>query len=406
MHIDYLLFIKQLIFLYFIALGCGFLARKFKMPALIGEITGGFIIGLSCFGHYAPAINHWLLDANKDTETLRSNIVYICLVLYMFAIGAELKLDDIKSQSRYIFAAVLGGDILPFVLGMVIVLIFPQCFQIGLYNGWIISLFVGTALSISAIPVIARILKDVQMLHTDIGCIIIGSAVIDDIIGWTLLSALLSYTQTRNILTTICVTLFVLVFYIFIYVIRKLYDKYSKFSSSRILQGVLIVIVVMLIIFAKLLGIDTALVAFLVGVLIGNIKLTNDNAVEKIAASAAPLYFLSIGWYIDITKSWMPVMILIITLAACIGKILGVSGILKLSGLDGKKAFMSGIGLNARGAMGIVFAGLGLSHNLISSSLYISIIIMSLITTLISALIMQRMCMRTQGCDNPTGVCK
>lgn len=179
------------------ALVFGGLMKRLHQPAVLGEIFGGIILGPTIFGALSPALQSMLFPVSGETSRILYSVSYLGLAAFVFIAGLELDLTCIRRQGRSTMITSISGVVLPFALGAAMVVLMPQLWSIPLEDQDIFALFMGTALSISALPVIARILMDLDLLKTDLGGIIMGAATINDIIGWSIFALILSSLNTN-----------------------------------------------------------------------------------------------------------------------------------------------------------------------------------------------------------------
>ena len=167
--------------------------RRIGLPALVGELFGGIVLGPTVFGVLAPEAQRWLFPATGPVSEARDGLVQFGLLLFLFLAGLEVELRHLTEQKRTIALTSLLGVAVPFVTGVASVLLWPSLWQMSNDRGeWVGPLFVGTILSISAIPVIARILLDLDLIRTSFGALVLAAATVDDLVGWALFGIILS----------------------------------------------------------------------------------------------------------------------------------------------------------------------------------------------------------------------
>ena len=170
------LILLQITLMLAFALIFGGLMKRLHQPAVFGEILGGIILGPTVFGIIAPAIQFELFPVSGESAQILRAVTYLGLISFVFIAGLEVDLTSIKRRSKSTMITSISGIILPFALGFGIVVLIPGIWGIPLGDLRIFALFMGTALSISALPVIARILMDLNLLKTDLGAMIITAA--------------------------------------------------------------------------------------------------------------------------------------------------------------------------------------------------------------------------------------
>jgi Kef-type K+ transport system membrane component KefB len=164
-------------------------ARKFKQPAVIGEIAAGLILGPTLLGAISPEWFDMLFPSSGNSAIVLDGFTKIAVVLLLFVAGLEVDLHIVFQQGKLAVATGFLGLVIPFVFGFAVPYFFPFLFgDTGNIDLLVFSLFMGTALSISALPVIVRIMMDLKMFKTRIGMLIVSAAMLNDIVGWMIFS--------------------------------------------------------------------------------------------------------------------------------------------------------------------------------------------------------------------------
>jgi Kef-type K+ transport system membrane component KefB len=167
-------------------------ARKFKQPAVIGEIIAGVLLGPTVLGMIQPEWFAALFPVPSGAGTVLSGMVQVAVVMLLFIAGLEVDLHIVWQQGRQAIATSLFGLIIPFFIGFVFPYLFPEFFGIAdIHARLVFALFMGTAMAISALPVIVRILMDLNMFKSRMGLLVVASAMLDDLIGWMIFSVIL-----------------------------------------------------------------------------------------------------------------------------------------------------------------------------------------------------------------------
>src|SRR6187402_2071909 len=167
-------------------------ARKFNQPAVVGEILAGILLGPTVLGMLQPDWFHALYPAASASGVVLTGLVQVAVVMLLFIAGLEVDLHIVWQQGRQAVATSFFGLIIPFLIGFVFPYLFPEFFGIAdAQERLTFALFMGTAMAISALPVIVRILMDLNMFKSRMGLLIVASAMVDDVIGWMIFSVLL-----------------------------------------------------------------------------------------------------------------------------------------------------------------------------------------------------------------------
>ena len=252
---DMIVFFLGIALMLSMALLCGHLASRLNFPAVLGELFGGIILGPTVLGWLSPGLYNWLFPSTGPVFYGRDALIQICMLFFLFVAGLEMNLSLFRRVGTKIAWASLMGIAFPFILGYGIVILYPGLWTEHLQGDiFLFAMFLGTALSISALPVIARILMDLNLMKTDIGIIAIGAATINDLIGWSLFAFILSNFTSKGIVNIPPYLTFILVFLLFILMLtvgRNLAQKaQSKFKSHLSWPGSFLGITSALILFA------------------------------------------------------------------------------------------------------------------------------------------------------------
>ena len=198
---DMVVFFLEIAVMLLVALLCGQLARTLRLPTVLGELIGGILLGPTVWGWLSPGTHGWLFPASGPVFLGRDALVQLCMLFFLFAAGLGINLGLVKAKLNNIAWTSIPGIAIPFALGFGMVVLMPGLWQSQIHASLLLfALFMGTALSISALPVIARILMDLDLINTDIGAIVLGSATIDDLIGWLLFALVISSYAGMSIL--------------------------------------------------------------------------------------------------------------------------------------------------------------------------------------------------------------
>lgn len=403
-HHDLILLFVQLAILFGVALLCGEAARRLKQPAVLGELLGGIVIGPTVFGAAAPGLYTDIFAANTTVAIGREAVISLGLVFFLFVAGLEVNPTYLFGRGKRILSTSALAVLVPFVLGAGGVLLLPAVWDpSGTRDTLLLALFVGTALSISALPVIARILMDLSLMKQELGIVVMAAATINDVVGW-LLFALVVGTfapgrapaaaplATIAIVLGVCALILVLGHWGGTRLVR--WVSVSSAWPGSIL-GLIVVFVLVAAIVTEWAGIHAVLGAFLIGVALAG---SSDEYEETFAALQkfavgffAPLYFASLGLQADFVARFDLLLVGLVLLIASVGKVGGAGLGAWLGGMSGRDALAVGFGLNARGAMEIVLASVALDYGIIDERIFVALIVMAVATSVLSGPMMQRL---------------
>jgi len=399
-HQELIAFFIQLGLMLTVALLCGQLMRKINQPAVLGELIGGILLGPTVFGLLAPQLSARLLPAEGMVPTSLDVVLKLGMLFFLFVAGLEVKLSGLRQNGLTVTTTSLFGVLVPFGLGFGAVWLWPAWWGSIDDHHLLLALFIGTALSISALPVIARILIDMKLIQTDMGVVIMAAATINDLIGWTLFAVILGSTvpdgQTKSLWlmlgSVIGFALLVLAtgHWLVQPLLRRLRPVLVWPGGFISLITVFILVAAAL---AETIGLHAIFGAFLIGIALGQNDET-DNPVHDIIyqfaiSFFAPLYFVSIGLKANFVAYFDFWLVLVVLLIACVGKICGAGLGARLGGLPTRQALAIGFGMNARGAMEIVLATVALEYQLINAQLFVALVITALVTSMMSGPAMQ-----------------
>ncbi len=385
----------------------GYLMKKMAQPAVLGELIGGILLGPTLLGTVYPDAYTRLFLVDTTVSAGVEALLKLGMLFFMFAAGLEINLAHLRQHKAVIASTSLLGGTIPFALGFGMVMLYPGLWG---HHGQplLLALFMGTALSISALPVIARILMDLNLISSRIGMTIMTSAMINDILGWLLFAFILQKMGNENPDgNTLFILLKVLVFVVVVlgtgrWLLQPFLHRNRFFQHwPGGLLGFVSVLVISAAIGAETIGIHAIFGAFLVGIALGQKQdkhvspAEENNVYPMIQLFAlnffAPLYFVSIGLKANFSTEFDGLLVLVIIVIACLGKILGAGLGAKLAGMRWREALSVGVGLNARGAVEIILASVALEYQLIDQRIFVALVIMAFATSIFSGSLLKHL---------------
>ncbi len=377
----------------------GELCRKYKLPAIMGEILAGIILGPTLIGTYLPNLFHNLFLAAPQAFAAFDGIANVGIILLMFIAGFEVDLKQIRQNGKQAIAISLTGIIFPFAIGFAAVWFFyERFFANGTNNQLVTALFFGTALSITALSVIAKILIDLDILKTKIGNIVLTSAMVDDFLGWILFSVIIQMMNAGKENVSFWSVSVVIIFAVFMLTLgRWLINRLLAFAAKNLNAGGVITLAACLCFLGAIatesLGIRGVFGAFLVGVAIGDsAQFTEQHkyVLHQFTINVlAPLFFASVGLRLNFITNFNLEIVLVILLVACFAKLLGAGIGSKLSGMTKNESIAVAFGMNARGMQEIVLGLLALQAKIISEPVFEGLVVMTVVTMMLSGPIMK-----------------
>ena len=385
-------------------LGCAKLAaelmQKIGQPSILGEISVGIFLGPTVLGHYRPHIYETLFPTTGPMPIVLDTVTTLGVVFFLLTAGLEIDLRSIFRQGKSALLVSLFGVAFPFGAGFLAATLFPR--EMGAVDGaniLIFALFVGTALSISALPVIAKILMDLNLLRTEMGTVIISSAMFDDLVGWILFSFVLGMMHPAagsSVSASVKHTIILVLLFVGITLTlgRWLIDKILPVLQAHTtwpggVLGFIFTLTMAGAAFTEYAGIHAVFGAFVIGIAVGESghlrKRTSEHIHQIVTNVFAPFFFASIGLRTDFVSNFHLGLTATVIGVACVGKLVGAGWGARLGGMDKTSSLAVGLAMNARGAMEIILGILALQAGLIREIMFVAMVVMALLTSLISA---------------------
>lgn len=370
------------------------IARRLRQPAVVGEIIAGIILGPTIMGMLQPEWFQSLFPVNDSSGVVLAGFVQVAVVMLLFIAGLEVDLHIVWQQGGQAVITSLFGLVVPFALGFVFPYYFPEFFGMAEDSSdFIFALFMGTAMAITALPVIVRILMDTNLFKSRMGLLVVASAMIDDVIGWLIFSVILGMIGKGGhgmpLISTVILTLSFTA--VMLTVGRGVINRILPWINKRMAWpgGILSLSLALCFLgasFTEYIGIHAVFGAFIIGVSVGDSEHFSERAKEIVHQFInnifAPLFFVSIGLRVNFVTNFDLVLTLVIIVIAFVGKIIG-SGIgTRLGGFTWRESIAAGFGMNARGAMEIILGLVALENGLINEKVFVSLVIMALVTSM------------------------
>jgi len=383
---------------------CGELARRLGQTEVLGEILAGVLLGPTILGRFAPAVQAALFPAaGTQAAVTLGGIEQLAVSLFLFVAGMEVSLAAVRREGGRALAVSLGGLLVPFGLGLAVAMAMPEAVGAVAGGSWGFALFFAVAMSVSALPVIARTLIDLGIYRTGIGAVVIPSAIIMDLVGWLAFAVVLSLVDRHtvgqtSITQTVMLTLgFCAVMLTFG---RWLIDRVLPWVQAYLswpggVLGFAFALALGCAAFTEAIGLHAIFGAFVAGVALGDsphLRPRTRLVLEDFVRSFfAPLFFAGIGLKADLIGNFAPMVVGLVFAVACAGKLVGCGLGALLSGLAWRQSAAVAMALNARGAMEIVLASIALRFNLIGQTTFVALVITALATSLIAGPAIKRL---------------
>ena len=369
----------------------GSIFRSVGQPQVIGEILAGIVLGPSLLGRLAPGAEGYLFPATVGPAL--NIIAQVGVILYMFLVGLELDPALLRKRGHTTVAISHASIVAPFLLGAAIALYLYPKLSTGDVPFTCFSLFLGVSMSVTAFPVLARILTDRRIHKTRMGAIALTCAAVDDVTAWCMLAFVVSVAraQAAGAVATIAMALGFIA--LMIVVVRPAMVRLSLVygNRGRLTQGVMAAIFVALLVSAsatELIGIHAVFGAFALGAVIphdsGMARELTDRLEDIVIVLLLPAFFAYTGLRTQIGlvsgyEQWM--MCALIVVVASAGKFGGSVVAARITGLNWRDSSALGVLMNTRGLMELIVLNIGLEMNVISPTLFAMLVIMALVTT-------------------------
>ena len=374
----------------------GGLAVRLRQPPILGEILAGVLLGPTVLGHLWPAFGESLFPAVGSQARALEGLLLLAITLFLLVAGMEVNLSAVWRQGRAAICVGVTGILIPFAVGFASASLVPELLgSEGEVHDRVFALFFATALSISALPVIARTLMDLGLYRTDFGMLVVASAVFDDLTGWIVFAVVLGMMGKGSHGLPIGHTIWLTLGFAasMLTIGRWAIDRILPWiqSGSRRPGAVMSFALTSALVCAALaewIGVHAIFGAFLLGVALGESSHLREQTrvtMERfISFFFAPVFFASIGLRVDFAAHFDPVLVLIVVAIASVGKLLGCGLGARLGGLSKREAWAVGFGMNSRGAMEIIVGMLALDAGLIGERLFVALVVMALVTSMVS----------------------
>ncbi|MBY0486829.1 MAG: cation:proton antiporter [Flavobacteriaceae bacterium] len=382
----------QIITIIIVARLFGWLFRKIGQPSVIGEIIAGIFLGPSVVGMYFPEYSGLLFPV----ESL-GNLQFLSqigLILFMFVIGMELDLKVLKNKANDAVVISHASIIFPFALGIGLSYFVYNQFAPKGVEFLSFSLFMGIAMSITAFPVLARIVQERGIHKTKLGAIVITCAAADDITAWCILAAVIAIVKAGTFASSMYVIMLALVYVLaMLFVVKPFLKKVGDLYATRdnLSKPVVAIFLLTLIIssyLSEVIGIHALFGAFLTGAIMPDISKIRNIIIEKVEDVALilllPLFFVFTGLRTQIGLINDPYLWKItgfIILVAVVGKFLGSALAAKFVGQNWRDSLTIGALMNTRGLMELVVLNIGYDLGVLSTEIFTMMVIMALVTT-------------------------
>lgn len=377
---------------------CGWAFVKLRQPRVVGEILAGVLLGSAVLGRIAPKISAMLFGAAGDGHAQASTVVVgflynLGLLLLMFASGAETKGLFNRQDTREV--AWLGGvgTAIPFLLALLLAPLMPiqMLMRDPEASRTPITLIVSIAIAVTSIPVISKILHDLDILHTRFARLVLGVAVLEDVALWSVLAVATSLAKSANVPRSeivMHVAANLIFFAIGLFLAPTLLKKISRQRVNVLATNAPVAYVFLVLLaysaLATLLDVNLVFAAFLAGLAVIKDKRLLD-AVKTISAVSfaifIPIYFAMVGYKLDLGKSFSFGLLAVFLTIACVVKLIAAGTGARIAGFPWRDSVNLATALNARGGPGIVLASVALDAGIVNAPFYTTLVLVAVLTS-------------------------
>ncbi len=374
------------------------LAKRMGLPAVVGEMASGIALGPSLLGHYAPQLYADLFPPNAEQMHLLDAFGTIGMTLLLLITGLETDLRLLRNLGRAALIASAAGMVLPFALGFGLGVVMPAGYLMRADHRVMFCLFLATTMSISAMPVIAKILVDLDLTKRNIGLVILSAGVVDDTVGWLILSLISGAAVHGAVrpgdlgLTMALLAAFIAGAAFLLYpalraAVRVASERFKSNDSDLVL---IIVVTFLCAALTERIGVHPVFGAFVAGIVLHQVPRVRRETVVRLESFTfsvlAPVFFGIVGLRVDLWHLGGSGMLLVVIGVACLGKLVGCSLGATWGGLRFWEGASIAVAMNARGAMGIVVATIGLSLEILTPQMFSIIVVMAIVTSFMAPL--------------------
>ncbi len=376
------------------------LFARFDQPPVIGEVIAGILLGPSLLGRLSPEASAWLLPQSVAPHL--SLIAQLGVILYMFLVGLELNSELLRHRAHATVAISHASIVAPFLLGSLLALLLYPRLSSDDVPFTSFALFLGAAMSVTAFPVLARILAEGNMTRTELGVVALSCAATDDVTAWCLLALVVGVAQAKlgGAVFVILGTLAYIAFMFLVVrpILTNLLARYGQTHLTPAIAAMVYVAVLASAAVTEWIGVHAIFGAFLLGAVIPHDSVIAKEFTHKLEESVTilllPAFFAITGMRTQIglvsgVENWL--LCGLVILVATLGKFGGTLGAARLTGLPWKDSAALGVLMNTRGLMELVVLNIGLDLGVISPTLFAMMVLMAIATTVATTPILTRL---------------
>ncbi|MBS0470629.1 MAG: cation:proton antiporter [Proteobacteria bacterium] len=399
------IFVGQIILLLAVGRLLGEAMQRVGQPAIMGQLLAGIILGPSVFGLLLPDVQRAVFPASETQQAMVNGVSQLGILMLLLLTGMETDLKLVRKVGRAAAAVSLTGIVVPFACGFMLGQLLPDSILPTHMGRLVPSLFLGTALSISSVKIVATIVREMNFMRRDAGQIIVASAIIEDTIGWVIIAVIFGIAAhgSLDVWTLGPQIAAIAAFLLFSFTIgRRIVFAAIRWANDSFRSEFPVITMILIIMglmaeITQLLGVHTVLGAFVAGILIGESPILTQHVEDQlrglITALFMPVFFGLAGLTADLTilkDGHLAILTAGLVLIASLGKFAGAFLGGQIGGLGVRQAIAVGSAMNARGSTEVIIASIGLAMGALSQNLYTMIVAMAVITTLMMPPMLRR----------------
>jgi Kef-type K+ transport system membrane component KefB len=395
LHGPLAILLMQIVLIVLVSRAVGKIAAKFGQPSVVGEMIAGILLGPSLLGQLSPAAMTFIFPpASMDTLRMFSQIG---VILFMFLVGTDVDLEHLFQKAHTAVLVSHASIIIPFLLGTTLSLVVYRSMAPPSVPFTAFALFMGVAMSITAFPVLARIVEERGLTHSSLGVMSLGCAAVDDVTAWCILAAVLAIVKADRFGGSILTLLLILTYAsVMIVLLKPLLRKLAPANPASRSQynswaALILAFALAASLATEVIGVHALFGAFLAGVIIppGGLRIFCKERFESVASGLlVPLFFVFTGLRTQINllnsvSAWL-IFGAVIT-AAVAGKLGGSMLAARWSGVKWRDSFALGALMNTRGLMELIVLNIGFDLGILSAQIFAILVLMAITTTLMTA---------------------
>lgn len=379
----------------------GWVIAKIGQPRVLGEIVAGILLGPSLLGLLLPGVAGYLFP--QPVVTALQTLAQLGLVMFMFLVGMELNIGTLRGQGRKIAVISQASILVPMLLAVPLALWLHPRLGAGA-DRLTFCLFLAAAMSITAFPVLARLLRETNLARTRVGSLSLVCAAINDVAAWILLAVVIAITQAAGPADAVlALALSALFVFVMVTVVRPLLARAGQLPMWSVLA-----VAILSSWITEQIGVHAVFGAFVAGAVMPRMqgwqRTVRRRLESVVSALLLPMFFVIVGLSTQVHKLtsaalwWLALVVVVVAIA---GKLGGASIAARLTGAPWAEATTIGVLMNTRGLTEIVFLSIGLELGVISATMFTIMVVMALVTTFMAVPILRLMSVAAPAANEP-----